>query len=324
MKQIAIISGKGGTGKTTIAAAFTELASQKIVADCDVEAPNLHLLLEHRIRQENLFQGNRCAHIDPELCVSCGKCREVCRYQAVEELGQAEDTVAGSPDAGHGGGRAGQGVSGETAGHPDSGAKSLFWIDPKRCEGCAACVYACPAGAVELRLEDTGKIFLSDSPAGQFAHAELFLAADGSGKLVSEVRRLAQQEALRDDKLVIIDGSPGIGCVVISTITGCQAVLIVTEPTQSGKHDLSRVLKITQHFHVPAFVAINKWDLNPDVAAEIEELCRTEGVEVAGKIPFDATVPQAIAAAQAITHFDSPAAAAIRKLWGRMREELAG
>ncbi|CAA7600444.1 CobQ/CobB/MinD/ParA nucleotide binding domain protein [Acididesulfobacillus acetoxydans] len=322
MKQIAIISGKGGTGKTTIAAAFTELASRKIVADCDVEAPNLHLLLEHRIRQESLFQGNRCAHIDPEQCISCGKCRDVCRYQAVEELGKGEAAVVRSRNGAQNADKESRHLIARATAQADSGVGPLFRVDPKRCEGCAACVYACPAGAVELRLEDTGKIFLSDSSAGEFAHAELFLAADGSGKLVSEVRRLAQQEALGDDKLVIIDGSPGIGCVVISTITGCQAVLIVTEPTQSGKHDLARVLKITQHFHVPALVAINKWDLNPDMTIEIEKLCLADGVEVAGKIPFDTTVPQAIAAAQAITRFDSPASAAIRKLWGRVQEEL--
>lgn len=307
MKQIAIISGKGGTGKTTIAAAFTELASNKIIADCDVEAPNLHLILEHQIQQEKLFQGNHCAHIDFSQCISCGRCQVVCRYQAVKELDGSNRI---DPNAA---------LAALKSMEMDPFIKPRFWIDPKRCEGCAACFYACPTQAIKMELEDTGKIFLSESPVGEFVHAELFLAADGSGKLVSEVRHLAQQEGLCGDKMVIIDGSPGIGCVVISTITGCQAVLIVTEPTQSGKHDLERVLKITQHFRVPALVAINKWDLNPDIVAEIEELCQAQGIEVAGKIAFDLMVPRAIAESKAITQYDSPAAREIRLLWNRVQ-----
>lgn len=298
MKQIAIVSGKGGTGKTTIAAAFSELASNKIIADCDVEAPNLHLVLEHQIEREKIFQGNQCAHIDSGLCISCGRCQEVCRYHAVKvDVTDFKTDILSTVDTN----------------------EPRFRIDPKLCEGCAACFYACPSQAIKIELEDTGKIFLSETPIGKFAHAELFLAADGSGKLVSEVRRVAQAEGLREDKMIIIDGSPGIGCVVISTITGCQAVLVVTEPTQSGKHDLERVLKITQHFRIPTLVAINKWDLNPDVVEEIEEMCQAQGVEIAGKIPFDPMVPRAIAESKAVTQYDSPAAREIRTLWDRIQ-----
>jgi len=292
MKQMAIISGKGGTGKTTVAAAFAELAEQMIVADCDVEAPNLHLVLAHRVKTETEYVGNQTARIDTSLCTQCKRCLEVCRYEAVTEKVQI-----------------GEGLQGEAV---------FPYIDPKRCEGCAACVYACPTHAIQLYPEGTGKVFLSETNAGDFAHAELYLAADGSGKLVAEVRRLARDEARRQDKAVLIDGSPGIGCVVISTITGCQQVLVVTEPSQSGKHDLERVIKVTGHFKIPTQVIINKWDINPEVSQEIEDACAWLGVKVIGKIPFDPMVPKAIALGHPITRYESPAAGALREIWAKI------
>jgi len=286
MKQMAIISGKGGTGKTTVAAAFAELAEQMIVADCDVEAPNLHLVLEHNVKADKEYVGNQTARIDTLLCTHCGRCKEVCRFEAVTE-------------------------------------KGLFpYIDSKRCEGCAACVYACPTHAIQLYPEGTGKVFLSETRVGDFAHAELYLAADGSGKLVAEVRRLARDEARRQNKSVLIDGSPGIGCVVISTITGCQKVLVVTEPSQSGKHDLERVIKVTGHFKIPTQVIINKWDINNEVSQEIEKACTQLEVVVIGKIPFDPMVPKAIALGHPITRYDSPAATALREIWTKISPEL--
>ena len=288
MKQMAIISGKGGTGKTTVAAAFAELAEQMIVADCDVEAPNLHLVLAHSVKKETEYVGNQTARIDPTLCTQCSRCHEVCRYDAVTE-------------------------------------KVFFpYIDSKRCEGCAACVYACPTQAIKLYPEATGKVYLSETNVGDFAHAELYLAADGSGKLVAEVRRLARDEARRQNKAVLIDGSPGIGCVVISTITGCQQVLVVTEPSQSGKHDLERVLKVTGHFKIPTQVIINKWDINTEVSQEIEDACSQSGVSVVGKIPFDPMVPKAIALGHPITHYQSPAAGALREIWAKISPKLTG
>ena len=296
MKQMAIISGKGGTGKTTVAAAFAELAEQMIVADCDVEAPNLHLVLAHRVKAETEYVGNQTAHIDTTLCSQCKRCIEVCRYEAVTEKVQV-----------------GKDISGEAV---------FPYIDSKRCEGCAACVYACPTHAIQLYPEATGKVFLSETNVGDFAHAELYLAADGSGKLVAEVRRLARDEARRQNKSVLIDGSPGIGCVVISTITGCQQVLVVTEPSQSGKHDLERVLKVTGHFKIPTQVIINKWDINPKVSQEIEDACSQSGVSVIGKIPFDSMVPKAIALGHPITRYESPAAGALREIWAKISPEL--
>ena len=288
MKQIAIISGKGGTGKTTVAAAFAELAESMIVADCDVEAPNLHLVLAHQVKKETEYVGNQTARIDNTLCIDCKRCEEVCRYEAVTE-------------------------------------KVLVpYIDSKRCEGCAACVYACPTQAIQLYPEGTGKVFLSETNVGDFAHAELYLAADGSGKLVAEVRRLARDEGRRQNKSVLIDGSPGIGCVVISTITGCQQVLVVTEPSQSGKHDLERVIKVTGHFKIPTQVIINKWDVNPEVSKEVEDACSLLGVAVIGKIPFDPMVPQAIALGQPITRYESPAAEVLRVIWAKIATELKG
>ena len=296
MKQMAIISGKGGTGKTTVAAAFAELAEQMIVADCDVEAPNLHLVLAHSVKQETEYVGNRTARIDVALCTHCRRCEEVCRYEAVSAEVQVVEGLPG---------------------------KTVFpYIDSKRCEGCAACVYACPTQAIQLYPEATGKVFLSETNVGDFAHAELYLAADGSGKLVAEVRRLARDEARRQNKSVLIDGSPGIGCVVISTITGCQQVLVVTEPSQSGKHDLERVLKVTGHFKIPTQVIINKWDINTEVSQEIENACLQSEISVIGKIPFDPMVPKAIALGHPITRYETPAGGALREIWSKISLEL--
>jgi MinD superfamily P-loop ATPase len=298
MKQMAIISGKGGTGKTTVAAAFVELADQMIVADCDVEAPNLHLVLDHKVKTETEYIGNQMARINTALCTQCSRCEEVCRYDAVTQKVQQEE------------GR--------------QGGTVFPSIDAKRCEGCAACVYACPTQAIGLYPEATGKVFLSETNVGDFAHAELYLAADGSGKLVAEVRRLARDEARRQNKAVLIDGSPGIGCVVISTITGCQQVLVVTEPSQSGKHDLERVLKVTGHFRIPTQVVINKWDINTEISQEIEAVCLQSGVSIIGKIPFDPMVPKAIAMGHPITRYESPAAGALREIWAKISSELRG
>ena len=277
--QLAVVSGKGGTGKTTVAAAFADLAGAVVMADCDVEAPNLHLVLPHETLQARDFSGNHVATIERDACIDCGACESVCRFGAV---------------------------------HSQDGE---YGIDSATCEGCGACTYVCPQDAVTLDPLRTGTLMLSQAAGGVFAHAELALAADGSGKLVTQVRQLASGEARASGRNVIIDGAPGMGCVVISTITGCQAVLAVTEPTQSGWHDLERVLNVTEHFRIASFVAVNKWDISPEMTEEIERRCAERGVRVVGRIPWDPAVAEAMARQLPVTRVGGPAADAIRAIW---------
>ncbi len=248
MKQIAVISGKGGTGKTTITGSFASLskAGDIIMADCDVEAPNLHLIMGGEDVCSDEFSGARVAVIDPDKCSGCGICSDVCRFGAIENC----------------------------------------TVNSLKCEGCGTCSIVCPEGAVEMKDEITGKTYITDCEGMVFSHARLEIGADGSGKLVTRVRKNAV-EHLEEQEYVIIDGSPGIGCVVIASITGCDAALIVTEPTRSGLEDLRRVLSTCRHFGVKSFVCINKFDLNTQITGEIEEFCRNEGLEVVGRIPYD-------------------------------------
>jgi MinD superfamily P-loop ATPase len=246
VRQLVVISGKGGTGKTTVTASFVALARRPIIADADVEAPNQHLLLHPQVQEKHDFKGAKLAVKDAAKCDDCGQCQEHCRFQAIQELE----------------------------------------IDPTRCEGCGVCVAVCPTGALHLEDVVTGAVMTSKTEYGSFAHALLDIGAEGSGKLVTEVRRSA--EGLREkEPLLIIDGSPGIGCPVIASLSGTDLALIVTEPSVSGRHDLERVFKVTQHFGVEALVCINKWDLCPEMSKEIENYCDDEGVEVVGRIPFD-------------------------------------
>ena len=282
MKQVAIVSGKGGTGKTTVCASLAELAENKVIADCDVEAPNLHLLIESEIIRERDFYGSKLAHIDLEKCRKCEKCLAVCRFEAIKD----------------------------------------FVVDDLKCEGCAACVFICPNHAVGIREVVTGKTIFSASSWGKFSHARLNIGADGSGKLVTEVRKNASGYAGEDD-IVIIDGSPGVGCVVIASITGCDAILVVSEPTLSGKHDLIRVLDLAEHFGIKAYVCTNKYDLNPGLTEEISNHCKERNVKVLGSIPFDRVVGQAISQGVPVVRVgDSDAGKAIKGIWENLRKEL--
>lgn len=288
MKQLAIISGKGGTGKTTVTACFAHLAKNKIMADCDVDAPNLHLALENEVRAEREFSGAKVAVINQDKCKYCSKCVEVCRFEAIENL------VVNN--------------------------LSYLRVNNLKCEGCAACIYICPEKAVDLIDEVTGKTFLSQAAEGKFSHALLDIGAEGSGKLVTEVRKGAQ--AVKDEEnLLIIDGSPGIGCSVIASITGCNAVLVISEPTQSGLHDLSRVVELAGHFAIPVFLVINKYDLNNDLSREIEKFAQENGIVFLGKIPFDPLVVKALQQVKPLTSFNnSPAARAIEEIWEKMNK----
>lgn len=285
MKQVVFVSGKGGTGKSTVVASLNILVGDKMLADCDVDAPNLHLLLGGKRLEENDFFGADRAAIDPALCVRCGLCREACRFEAVDER---------------------------------------FQVDGMRCEGCGACLLACPRGAITLSEVKTGETYLDDTSGGTFSHALLDVGAEGSGKLVTEVKRNLEASR-KGEAWALVDGSPGIGCVVIASISGADAVVAVCEPTQSGRSDLERVLAVARHFGIPAFVCVNKYDLNPEVTDGIRRFCEDNRFPLIGQIPFD---PQVMRSLQA---FKTPVDAGLRNvsdeimnIWNNLVRQLNG
>jgi MinD superfamily P-loop ATPase len=277
MKELLVISGKGGTGKTTVLGSFAALAQNAVLADADVDAPNLHLLLAPEVLQETPFSGAGLAVVDESLCTECGRCDQVCEFAAVTD----------------------------------------HHVDDRRCEGCGLCALVCPAGAITMQPQVTGRLYLSRTRYGPLAHARLLAGAESSGKLVTQVRRLARAtaEESRAD-LILTDGSPGIGCPVIASLSGVDAALAVTEPTPSGLHDLERVLRVAAHFRVPTAISVNKWDINADLAEEIERLAGTMGAAVVARIPFDEEVADATAEGVPVVEaYTGPAAKAIRSLW---------
>lgn len=283
MKQIVFISGKGGTGKSTLVSSLSILVPDKMLADCDVDAPNLHLLLPGELLEKDDYYGAKEAEIDPMVCVGCGQCLEVCRFGAISED---------------------------------------YTILPMKCEGCGACTLVCPVEAVRLSEVKTGETYVTRTERGTFSHALLDIGAEGSGKLVTEVRKLVNKQQ-QNEEWVLIDGSPGIGCVIIASITGTDAVVVVSEPTKSGRSDLERVLAVAKHFGIPAFVCINKYDLNPEITSEIEKYCTDQGYPVIGKIPFDPSI------VKALREFKTPVEAGnerftkeIQDLWQRLTAEV--
>ena len=256
MRQIVIISGKGGTGKTILTASLAALAQKKVMADCDVDAADLHLLLTPEIKVKKDFKSGCTADINKELCNSCGLCRDLCRFDAINQD---------------------------------------LKVDHISCEGCAFCSHICPAGAIEMKENVTGQWYVSDTRFGEMVHARLGAAEENSGKLVSLVRTKAKEIAeSKNYDWVIIDGSPGIGCPVIASISGADLALVVTEPTMSGLHDAYRGIKVAGHFGVPVKMVINKWDLNPDMAREIEKYCVKKDITLAGRIGFDKKIVEAM------------------------------
>jgi MinD superfamily P-loop ATPase len=265
MKELVVISGKGGTGKTSLVASFAALAREAVLADCDVDAADLHLVLEPRTIERHAFSGGYRARIKPGHCTACGKCEELCRFEAIRFDGPGNGIV-----------------------------ERTFRVDPMACEGCGVCAWFCTERAIEFAPVVNGEWFLSETRCGPMVHARLGVAEENSGKLVSTVRANARRVASeRGLGLVIVDGSPGIGCPVIASITGAQLVLMVSEPTVSGLHDLERVAALARHFGIPALVCVNKWDLNPEVSARIESWAEAHGLRPAGRVRYDAAVTAA-------------------------------
>ncbi len=282
MKQLVVLSGKGGTGKTTVTAALAHLAAQDrriVLADADVDAANLSLVLTPVIEETHDFTGGRIAVIDPAACIACGRCAEVCRFDAV--------------------------VPGDA-----------YAVDPIACEGCAACFYECPAQAITMQPQRAGQWFVAATRYGPLYHAHLFAGQENSGKLVTLVKQMARLRAFDDEAdLLLVDGPPGIGCPVIAALSGADLALIVAEPTVSGAHDLERALGLAAHFNIPAAVLLNKSDLSPAQTAAITGYCATHSIPLVGRLPYDPAVTDAMVRGEPVTATAGPVADALREAW---------
>jgi len=285
MRKMTILSGKGGTGKTTLTASLAALSSDAVFADCDVDASNLHLLLKPQVKETIEFKGLNLAVIDPERCTQCGLCEERCRFSAIHD----------------------------------------FKVDPIHCEGCKVCVHVCPVQAIDFVERICGHAYISETEYGPMSHADLIPGMENSGKLVTLVRQNSKKLAEDGGhKLVLVDGPPGIGCPVIASLADIEYGLVVVEPTLSGIHDLERALQLLDHFKVESLVCINKHDLNDENTAAIEKFCDEEGIEMVGLIPFDPEVTKAMVAGRPVVEYapDSPASEAIKKIWERLASIL--
>ena len=296
MKELVVISGKGGTGKTSIVASFASLVKNAVFADCDVDAADLHLVLEPKIMQKSDFSGGKRAAIVGQKCSGCGKCQELCRFDAIHINGEGNDV-----------------------------ADKIFTVDPISCEGCKVCVEFCPVDAIEFKDSINGQWFISDTRFGPMVHAKLGIAEENSGKLVTLIRKEAKRIATEEEKdMIIVDGSPGIGCPVIASITGADLVLIITEPTLSGKHDLGRVADLTASFGIPTLLCINKSDLNQEITGQIAEEARNRGIKLAGKIRYDKAFTMAqILKATVIEYTGGWVSEEIKTLWRNVIYALA-
>ena len=286
MKELVVISGKGGTGKTSLMAAFASLATNKALCDADVDAADLHLLTDPEIKERHDFQGGNTAVINPDKCTECGLCRNLCRFDAVSEA---------------------------------------FKVDPIECEGCGVCVDFCPERAIDFPVNTCGEWFISDTRFGPMVHARLGIAEENSGKLVTVVRQEAKKLAEKNKlDLLLTDGPPGIGCPVIASVGGATALLIVAEPTVSGLHDMERVAQLAAHFKVPGMVCVNKFDLNPDQTDAIEKLAKENNMTVVGRVPFDRVFTESMVKGQTVLEYEgnSKIRSSIREIWLNIRNQL--
>ncbi|NFH80154.1 (4Fe-4S)-binding protein [Clostridium botulinum] len=278
--ELVVLSGKGGTGKTTIATSLAELVGDVVRIDCDVDAPNFYMFYEGKDIEKTKFLGSKKAIIDENLCIKCGKCERVCKFDAIKD----------------------------------------FNIDAFLCEGCGACTLVCPQKAINLEDEKTADTFISELDHGIISRAEMEIGSDGSGKLISYLRKNGKKFN-KDEKLIVVDGSPGIGCSVISSITGSDAALIVTEPTKSGLEDLMRVVALCEHFGIFTMVCINKFDINEDMSKNIENFIIEKNISLVGKVPYDDVVMKSINELKPIINYPhSIAGKAIKEMWTNIKK----
>jgi MinD superfamily P-loop ATPase len=286
MKELIIISGKGGTGKTSLTAAFASMAGNKVLCDADVDAAELHLIMDPKVKKQSDFRSGNTADIDEKRCTQCGLCQDLCRWKAINDG---------------------------------------FEVNPIECEGCSVCVYFCPEKAINFPENTCGEWFVSDTRFGPMVHARLGIAEENSGKLVTLVRQEARKLAEEKDlDLILTDGPPGVGCPVIASIGGASAVLIVTEPTVSGKHDMERVAQLAEHFKVPAMICVNKYDLNLELTNDIKDYVKENRIKWLGQIPFDPIFTKAMVQGQSVFEYNTNSAAgnAIKIIWQTLSNKL--
>lgn len=280
MREIVIISGKGGTGKTSVCAAFSHLARNAVICDLDVDAPDLHILLDPRVRSSEPFISGNTAVVEASLCTGCGRCAELCRFGAASR----------------------------------SDGKAV--VDELRCEGCGVCVDLCPARAIRFPETHCGDWYVSETRMGLMVHAQLFPGRENSGRLVTLLKRKARELAEENGRdLILCDGSPGVGCPVISSLSGASLAVTVVEPTPSGRHDFLRVASLCDHFRIPVAALINKADLNEKEASLIEKECEDRGYALLGRLPFDPAVTEAMVHRKALTELPGKLSEILRRAW---------
>jgi len=282
MRQIAVASGKGGTGKTSMVASFASL-TKAVFADCDVDAPNLHLILKPEIMERIPYKGMKVARIDEEKCTECGACQRACRFNAIEN----------------------------------------FKVMEEKCEGCKVCTLVCPVNAISMYERVTGHIYTANTRFGNFVYGLLEAGEEASGKLVAQVRQKAREIAEKKGiDLIIIDSPAGIGCPVIASIGNTDLVIIVAEPTMAAIHDMERILSVAEHFKIGAVVVVNKYDINEEMTEKIERFCKEKGIDIVGKIPFNKKFTEAMVKGLNIVEYDENIAELMRKIWNEVENKL--